>query len=92
MKYVILRATAGRSLAVELPFIFGNNLVHSIVAKHCAKILEEHKYHDVECVAAGTVDLDVECCGGSSGSTGLPSREEVDARLINALDYTGGVV
>ena len=92
MKYIVLQATSGRSLKMELPFVFGNNLAHKIVARHAAKALREHGYHSVKAVSAGEFNpMDGGCTGGSE-TLKLKSRGVKDVNLIGNHDYTGGML
>lgn len=94
MKYIVLRVQKpGDNMAMEFPFVFAEHCIHSFVAAQMTAMLKMQypKHTLVECVGAGMFSsmtfADAEPNGKSDSLGGLPSRGEVDKRLLMMNDY-----
>lgn len=110
MKYVVLKVTDHRSTCDEqdtvreVPFVFPEELVHSMVAEAMTKMLtreswEAKRYRTVEPLSAGFLHSMTFAagaktgffCHGRSESMKLSSRPELDSRLLVNYDYSHGI-
>lgn len=91
MKYVMMRATIGNGMQVELPIIFPNVLAHSDVAARIQHIMIfEHDWTDIEPVSAGFVHCTVTVEDRGSETLKLEPRD-TDEPHINMIDYNAGI-
>lgn len=79
-------------MAMELPFVFPEAMIHSFVAAQLTAMLKmQYPKHEVTCVAAGMMSSmtfsEAEPHGKSDSLGGLPSRGDQDLRLLMMSDY-----
>ncbi len=90
MKYIVMRVQPKNStLTMEVPFLFPELLVHSMIAEHMTAALAAHfPESTIEPISAGFVSSFAaeDECYGKSDSLKLESRPE-DGRLISMCDY-----
>jgi hypothetical protein len=91
MKYIVIRYHVGDRAALEAPILFPNWMVHALVAEAIKPILQAN---DASVVSAGECHINVRSCHGKSTSItpNVASRHEEDEKLINAIDYSHGVI
>lgn len=91
MKYIVLHIVTKMGLDMEVPFMFPEILVHSMVAEECTVMLKKHfGESDIKAVSAGffnsqEFDSDFSTYGKSE-TLGLESRKG-DAELLQMCDY-----
>lgn len=93
MKYIVMRAEVNDEMALELPIIFPDILVHADVAKCVGWMMQEQFKAPVKAISAGflnSIEFDG-ICYGKSESLGLSSRGSVDEKLIKMCDYGGTI-
>jgi hypothetical protein len=90
MKYVVMQVVSKTGMRLEVPFLFPDVCVHSVIAKALLPGLHEHwEDCDITPISAGflsSMDIDASC-DGESESLKLKSRGEEDDRLIRMSDY-----
>lgn len=92
MKYVMFKVRIG-DLTKLTPVIFPNDFVHSMVAEALTSYRDTHGdvVIDGEPVSAGELSVGVGKCYGRSSTLNLDPRPD-DDKLINAIDYSHGLV
>jgi len=88
MKYIVLGKT-DTAVTHEVPIIFPNFMVHSLVAD---AMLAYPNMQDYKVVAAGDIHPSLLTCSGDSESLGVASRGREDEQLIGSINYTHGFV
>ncbi len=92
MKYIVMQRKVGGTVR-HVPVIFPNELVHRHVAEALLK-LPGNPYQFLNKVASAgdvTVELGSVACSGGSTTLNIKSRGVVDERLIDTVEYGGGV-
>lgn len=103
MKYIVLRIEDR-----EVPIIFPDTLVHSMVADAIRDVfarerIESGKYdvsarsmrkfrEGIRPVAAGDINLGFVTCSGKSSTLKVESRGRADDQMIETYDYFHGIV
>lgn len=97
MKYIVCRVNRDGEQFLDVPFVFPNLLVHSMVFSQMRALLE-NQYFDskakTEVVALSAGDIifsETGWCSGKSESLGVVSRGELDDKLIILNDYGSGL-
>lgn len=96
MKYIMIRIKSDADLEHDLPIIFPECMVHSLVfeAIRGMKVTLGNRtfrpYADAKAVSAGSITLTVEV-GGRSETLNLEHRE-CDDKIIMMHDYFSGLV
>lgn len=95
MKYIVCQVRKNGEPWLEVPFVFPDMLVHSMVFAQMRALLQ-NQYGissddkvDVVAVSAGalsSMDLSTSCYG-KSDTLGITSRSEVDDQLLRMADY-----
>lgn len=93
MKYIVLQVSMFSDMTVEIPIVFPENLVHSVVAEGFIGVLQKHYPEKViRPIAAGFVTSTVfggQHCYGESETLKMSSRGGEDDRLLMMADYGG---
>ncbi len=90
MKYIVMQVLNKSGLDLEVPFVFPEIIVHSMMAEACRSLLSIHfPESDIKAISAGfTSSMAFEDdCYGKSESLNLESRPERDNALIKMCDY-----
>lgn len=93
MKYIVLKQI-GKHFSREVPIIFPNELVHSVVAEAIMDALEKEGHKTgFDVVSAGEFSsMDIQAdCNGKSTTLNVKSRGDVDSRMITMYDYLHGI-
>ncbi len=91
MKYIVAQV-ALKGHVLEVPILFPESLVHSMVYAVIKVLLEDqYKTEDVKCVSAGFVHGPDTDCYGKSDSLKIESRGKIDDILFLTSDYGGGI-
>lgn len=90
MKYIVLSHRIG-DVIQEIPIIFPENLVHSIVADAMNAALSHHGFKKVVCDRAGDCIVTECVTGGRSSTLGLEGDKE-DHTLIELNDVLHGII
>lgn len=91
MKYVMLKVELMDGLTESLPFIFPNNLTHSVVAEAMCKAVQQERGKVPVVISAGYVaPLRAVRTFGDSESLNVKSRPE-DAFIVQFHDYSQGL-
>lgn len=92
MKYIVLRTEVG-GLSRDIPVIFPDMMVHSIVADSFITACRLHwAKMKISILSAGEYSVMSKECFGKSESLHVESRGEEDTRLIKMYDYTHGLI
>lgn len=95
MKYVVIEVTISDDVR-EMPIIFPNALVHSVVADAVIVGMQEQwknaKYKAVSAGEISSMDVGDGSCSGGSETLKLKSRGKLDDHLIRMHDYMHGII
>lgn len=90
MKYIVLNVISKSGMGMDVPFVFPDIIVHSMMAHVCVDLCKMTWGADVDVtpISAGFLSSTAfeDECYGESMSLGLKSRPE-DSRLIKMCDY-----
>jgi len=86
MKYIVLRVQDQ-----ELPVIFPEQMIHSLVAEALSKMPSMAGAVPVSAGQLSSLDIGSGCHGNST-TLGLSSRGVQDDQLIQMMDYLHGIV
>jgi hypothetical protein len=104
MKYIVCQIQRDGDPFLNVPFVFPETLVHSMVFSQMRALLEHQYFSDkkkttVVCISAGFLSSTVlltdgpdGLCHGESTSLGVKSRGADDDRLLMMNDYGSGAV
>lgn len=88
MKYICFRKPISDGVFRDIPIIFPECLVHSLMAE---ALLDSEELADAVIISAGFVDIDCERTYGKSESLNVESRKS-DRLLIDTYQYLHGIV